>query len=228
MKFEITQRDKKLLKFLAVIVILAVFLVAVFMPLMDKNSELDMQLTDAENEKADMEQQIAMLPSSQTVNEKSQKDWEELSADFYPIMTGQAVSKLITDTVIGCGLEAESMNIALNPEPSSLLPFQKEEEQQTEASETENAESTEPETQSEETPDTEKDTSDIMVTTVGMTVAGDMANLQLLIDKFATQYPSIRTVSYSFDTGSYPSQDGTKILERVSLSMELEVYMCEK
>lgn len=120
---EITDRDKKLLLFLAIFVIVVVFGFFIIRPLAETDAALKEELAVQEELQIRTQQKLMLLPSMQANVEKTEEELAAVAEDFYPVMKSQEIDKLLTGIVLSWGLESRQLVIQM-PEGEMILdPF---------------------------------------------------------------------------------------------------------
>ena len=237
LEIKMTERDKKLIVLLMVIVVAAIFGFFVIYPLTKSISDEMLEREYQQNLQRENEEKQVMLPATLSMNEALYKDLEAATADFYSYMQSLQIDKLLTGLVLSKGLESKSLSITMPTEYLSLAPFYASDAAKTTpevTSQTTEASDTSLDSYLEEDPDTEAVSSDpnlfagLYSAAVSMTVSGDQTLLQSLVDDLFMNYPSIRitSLSWSTKTGTYQGEGNTyEILTENTLDLRLDVYM---
>ena len=204
---EITERDKKLLLFMAFFVIVLGFGFFIIRPLSQADAELKIELEN---------QQELMM--------------EEAAKDFYPVMKSQEIDRLLTGIVVGKGLESRQMTITMPQSELKLEPYYA----SAAAAEDSMAQSA-AQGASEEDGSTAQATetvfTGIYAAQVQMTIRGNRVTMQQMVDELTRNYPSIRITSAGWGTenNSIRNADGEYITSvNDTLQLGLEVYMYRK
>lgn len=119
----LTNRDKKLLVFLAVIVILFVFGKFVIAPQLNRTLDLQTSSALAELDRQEMEMKIATLAVAQKDNQDLKELLKTAADDYYPMLSSQEVDREVTGLFLEYGLEIEDLVISMPSEPSDLEPY---------------------------------------------------------------------------------------------------------
>ncbi len=122
MTLNITQRDKKILVFLAAFIIVIPSIVWGILPLIDNIMETSAQIKIVKSDVLEMQTQIKLYDSSVQQNEALKKESAEITAKFYPVMQSQDVDRLVTGIILSnsltsTGLEIEAIETAKNISP---------------------------------------------------------------------------------------------------------------
>lgn len=221
---EITNRDKKILCVLSVILILVVFGNFVIRPLLSQRSELSEEFKEKQQTKETMEKAIASIPQKEARLKASRADFKKETKDIYPVMESHKVERMITKLILKCGLSSRDFEISAKPSVSILSPY----------IESSLAKNLGLDDSGESTDGTGEDSSKSAITQnviysypVSVNILGTKANAKKLIDKIYSDYPSIRIVSYGMSSETALTTSN-KVIDASTLSLVLEVYMCRK
>lgn len=208
MKLEVTPRDKVLLIFLSVLLIMAAYLLLGILPLYRANRDMTMQLSSAEADMEDKERKIARLSEAGSVNLELKEDLARVQSALYPMMESREIDRILTGLAYDYGLSVRRMEIRMPEKASELLPFGEEKEKKAGAAE-----------------DPESDS--VYHAFVLMEVVGSRADEDGLLDEISQKRPGIRTLSMRRITakGRGLAEDGS--VEDI-LELELEISMCRK
>lgn len=220
MTTKLTNRDKVLITVLIVFLVIAGFVVFIILPAVDKRSELQQQIEQAETEKSEMESEIALLPSYQKRKEENEAKRRELIQDLYPMMENQEIDKMITNMILDMGLMARDFTVSVRPENRNFTPYTASAMGMEEAL-----------TQEEAAQDSEKDTAgnEIYISDITVTAIGSLESLQVLIDSVTNEYPALRVVSYTIgDKDALILDTDQSVRTDSTLTISLEMYMCSK
>lgn len=119
MKIEtkLTDRDKKILVFITMAAVAAVFIMLIIMPLHSANSYMKQQIAENEIRMMEMQQKVAMLPSVQTVHADDKARLELSQQNIYPLAQSRDVDELMTSLMMKHGLSVRRLGITM-PEAS--------------------------------------------------------------------------------------------------------------
>lgn len=206
MEFKITERDKKLLFFLAVFIILVIPLWFVLRPAVSKGKEIKAELVTAEEQKTQMEEEIHKYFDNVNELKKNNAEYQKEAKEVNPVMENNQVDKLITDMVTGCGMKVKSLSITRNADMKAVSPYfnSKMAEEMPDENKGDNSSG-----------ENENDRS-VYTTTVTLTAEGSSDNMYKLIDNISSKMPAIKAIYY---TPAF-NKDGS-----VTLSTGLTVYM---
>ena len=233
LEMKITERDKKLLVFLAVFLIAAAFLLLVIMPGFDRAQELREEITASTQSKMEMDSKIAQLPNLEEQLGVMQKEWEAISEDLYPMMESQDIDKIVTDEVIAQGLTTKSMKITMNQDPVSLQPYlwkeKQEQQNQAAAAEASDGDGEAAEADSAAVDSGQEETSTgIYSAKVNLSVEGSREKIRRLMDRFVNEYTAVRVLSAKYDTEEVIDDAGLVQSTNTVLDLEMGFYMYEK
>ncbi|MCR5100940.1 MAG: hypothetical protein K6B41_06235 [Butyrivibrio sp.] len=227
-QMDMTERDKKLLYRLGIVVILAIFILLAIRPLYISMKEKDEDIAAAEETKQILDEKCAMLPGLQEIDANLQTEIQELQSDYYEPMYSAQIDELLTNYMLGKGLMAKDMVISMPTDTVVMEPYvnseagkkaagivteEAETEQETEITTELESEETEEtaETESSENSGTESiasitntevtDTtaSGIYAVTVSMKVQGTDENITKMLDDIDGLRPSTRVVSCKWE-----------------------------
>ena len=225
---EITERDKKLLLFMAFFVIVLGFGFFIIRPLSQADAELKIELEN--QQELMMETQLPAMESSLVKTQEELEELEEAAKDFYPVMKSQEIDRLLTGIVVGKGLESRQMTITMPQSELKLEPYYA----SAAAAEDSMAQSA-AQGASEEDGSTAQATetvfTGIYAAQVQMTIRGNRVTMQQMVDELTRNYPSIRITSAGWGTenNSIRNADGEYITSvNDTLQLGLEVYMYRK
>ena len=215
MELTITQRDKKLLVFLAVFLIVTGFLRFGIIPAWQKGGQLKEQIAEADSSSASVESAISLYSSHQVQYDTLSRNWEEVSKDFYHIMSSQEIDRMLNGILQENQAEAVSLNIEIENEKALLLKAYLNKEQETDK--TAAAQSSASGTDSRE-----NSSSDKMVcgAKINFCIQGTQEQLRDVLDSIFQECPGIHVNSYAF---SSTSQEGIR-----QLDLDMYLYMCDK
>ena len=220
MTLALTERDKKLLRFLAVFLIIIGFGYFIILPALDKMSDMDVQIMDLENQKFDMEMSIQSLEATRQTNEKLWSDFDSMTEAFYPMLLSQGIGKELTSTMLSCGVSIVRMNLTMPEEPMVITPY---------ASSVMGAQYAQAKEQAESEEDSEDAGSSqtaaaatrFYAAPVQISVIGSKTDIQKLLDIFNESGQSLRVTSYEIGEQRQNAQS----TGNYTADIQLEVYM---
>ena len=205
MTLKVTERDKKILIVLGIVLVILGLTVGILMPLAEDTQELSEKITEAEIEKQEKEMKVVSLPGIRTREEQSQKDLAAMQDKYYPVMKIVEIDLMMTNTAVNSGIQVTNMDIKMPdftayttlPNYSDLVY----------GTEQENSENT---------------AFDGMYTaSLTMNMTGSRENLQAMLDVTVSQNPRQRVTDFSWQKNQ---KEGSS---EYTLSMSVEIYMYE-
>lgn len=222
---KLTEKDKKLLYLLCIIVIIAAFAFLLIKPQFERRGKLSDRLTEAENEKSSMEILIASAPASDKIIEESTEEYTKVVQDFYPIMNSNQIEQTITKMVLSHQLTSVSLNVSSQPELAEVTPYFA----SMKAMESETTDEQTDESGGESSQETESENKSTMIyaSQISVSVSGNEENMKTLIDTICRDYPAIRITGFQMNSKTGIGADNqVKNVSTMNLTMEL--YMCAK
>lgn len=229
---KLTEKDKKLLYLLCILIIVAIFGFFIIKPQIDKRSKLEDTLSEAEGKKSSMEVMIATAPSSETIIEESTESYNKLVEDFYPLMNSNQMESVITEMVLNSHLTSLELDVSSRPEQADMEAYFASVKGQ-QAKLTEEAEKADSQDQSGNASSESGDggtavtASAVYTFKVSVTAAGAEADMKGLIDKICADCPAIRITGYQLNTKTGISASN-EVESVTSLILDMEVYMAQK
>ena len=241
MKF--TERDKKLIVFLSLFLLIVGIGYFVVRPLYEKVGQLQAQADELELQVEQTQNYLVRLPQLRKVNEELQGQKRDELQIFYPYMESQELDKMITGLTLHESLGAKNLTITIPDEPYVITPYflsvpQPDEEGQLseseQAYEAETSGDAAGQTDEAQTPDAQAGTDGseqvLYVATLAVDATGTHEQLQAYIDLLSDdgKYPAIQVNSYTWnrentvgtdELGAFMMQSGE------ALHIELSVYM---
>lgn len=239
MKIELIERDKKLLTFMGVFVIVVLIGYYLIIPQLKKATEYNDEIEEQELLQDVYSQKIANLPVVELNNQELEKLIEGAKDNYYPMMENDEIDNLVTNTVIEkYGLKAYDLSIGAKS-LADLKPYVYSQKALTGKSDAkEKALNAAAPIISDdgmmlfgeigETSGSE--TTGLYMVPIQMRLAGDMKDITRLLDDLALSEKKLRLVNYSVNTETItiPHDDGTEeILTTESLDISVELYMCQ-
>ncbi len=183
----VTDRDKKLLGFLAAFLIALAFFVLVFRPLGQKNSQLAEETKIAREEKSEFDSKASDALTMADKEEETRQQLDSVLARFYPMQQSQSAEKKVTTLMLNHGLEIQSLTVTM-PENANVLKWYQY---------SENAKA------AEEIPASEEEGEEVILSLYGARVVcvaeGDEQDMWELIDDISDNFPAISIVSVEWD-----------------------------
>lgn len=118
-----TERDKKLLTGICLVLAVYICCMLVIRPLYAANKGLKEQILKNEVRIEELRQKELSLPEAEAENQKKQGELADICADLYPVMESRQLDRLVTDMVIRHGLTVCRLNISVPEEPADLRAY---------------------------------------------------------------------------------------------------------
>ncbi|MCL2865341.1 MAG: hypothetical protein FWE25_07370 [Lachnospiraceae bacterium] len=118
-----TERDKKLLMFLFLFVIVVAFVWWILLPSIDRISAVKADMDAAKMVKADIERKADRLPNIEETLHENQKELTALTEAFFPLMQAQEIDNLLTSKALSYGLSIRQLNIGTITSPAELVSY---------------------------------------------------------------------------------------------------------
>lgn len=211
MTLKVTERDKKLLVFLAIFVVVVGLGAGVILPLLSKSQELREELTQAQLEQTEKEQKVLSLSTMEKRKKEAEASLEEMKKEFYGVMQSKDIDKMLTEMALSNGVVVNEMDIAMPSlgEYMQLTDYSK----MLIAAALNNEEGTQ---DKEEAPSY----GGVYTAQVEMTMTGGRVPLQAVLDNCASQEPKMRIAEFLWQADK--KNEGT-----YTLAIKLELYMAE-
>ncbi len=242
MQTTLTERDKKLLIFLSLFVIVVGIGYWGLRPIYKNIKETDEAIVDAQELKDSNELKIQQLPIYERDSAELEKSIVTARQSFYPIMTSDELDKMFTGMVLDYNLYSYFLRINIDEEELQSEPYQyskkalgmeeEEEEGPPEDLDTYDAQSVDDYAEDQyaipEFED-EKPQTGIYEAQVNMQVGGRAEDLQRLIDDLSVQKDKMLLNSYAWsrnrdDLQIISDENPIKNLDRVEFTVSLFMY----
>ncbi len=238
MKIELTARDKKLLTFLGVFVIIVCIGYWGVLPQLKAANENKDAIEEQQLVQDVYQQKINNLILVQSNNDELEKLISGAKENYYPMMNSDSIDHLITNKVIDeynlmtYDLEIEEKQLA------GLLPYIYSEKSITGKSDARDRalKAAAPIISEDgmllfgEVAEADNSTIGIYCVRVSMRLGGDMKNITKLLDDLAYSEKKLRLVNYSIEKVEtiIPHEDGTEpeVIVSDNLNLVVELYMC--
>lgn len=237
LEMQMTERDKKLLIFLAIFVIVVGIGYWGVVPQIRAINEISDDIITEEDKMFLDDLKVAELPFLIDENEELEEDIVEARSHFYPIMTSDEVDKMLTFMVLDYNLQSYDLSIDMPKEEASLEAYQysmkyaKDQmvpEEVVSSSDSKNEDDEEDEVTAfleyEEEP-----TTGIYAVRTNMRLGGNEADLKRLINDLSSTEETMHLVRYDWHRGeSLHYDDETEEFyteQEIELNIELVIYM---
>lgn len=212
---KLTDRDKVLLKLLAVLLVVMGFFMVGILPALDKKSGLEESIAFAEADRDAMELELAMLPSYEKTAAMYEEERAGLTEGFYPMTENQAIDKMITQMVFDYGLTARDFTVSVTPSLRAVPAYFASEKAFLKTAEGEES--------------TQLYAGDVYTADISVKAIGSSEDIRSLLDSVIDGYPALRVTDYSIAEGDKIYLDGNQEAYTAStLTLNMEMYMCYK
>ncbi len=246
LEMQMTERDKKLLIFLAIFVIVVGIGYWGLVPQIRAINEINDDIISEQDKMFLDDMKVAELPFLMDENEELEGGITEARSHFYPVMTSDGIDKMLTFMVLDYNLQAYDLRIDMPSDEASLEAYQysqkyiddqraaDEEAYTSSGSSSKNGKDSEDDedeitafTEYEEEPST-----GIYAVKTNMRLGGSEADLQKLINDLSTTNETMHLVRYEWHRGEnlhYDEENDEFFTEpNVELNIELVIYMYEE
>lgn len=124
MQVAMTERDKKLIVILSIIVIVVAIGYWFIRPSLKDVKEMKEEIEEQEDIQRLNDIKLAQIPVMEVDIEDNKAEIEALEDEFYPMMNSDEIDKYFTSMVLSRNLFAYDLNIEIESSPSSLEPYQ--------------------------------------------------------------------------------------------------------
>lgn len=237
LEMQMTERDKKLLIFLAIFVIVVGIGYWGVVPQIRAINEISDDIITEEDKMFLDDLKVAELPFLIDENEELEEDIVEARSHFYPIMTSDEVDKMLTFMVLDYNLQSYDLSIDMPKEEASLEAYQYSKkyakdqmvpEEVVSSTNSKNEDDEEDEVTAfleyEEEP-----TTGIYAVKTNMRLGGNESDLKRLINDLSSTEETMHLVRYDWHRGeSLHYDDETEEFyteQEIELNIELIIYM---
>lgn len=239
-EMQLTERDKKLLIFLAIFCIVVGIGYWGIYPQIKAISKINEDIADEEQQMFVDDMKIAELPFLEDENEELEEDIVEARTHFYPMMTSDQVDKMLTGMVLEYNLWAYDLNIIMPKSETDLEAYVYSEKyvmDQMEAVEDVDMSSDDDDDEDDEDALFD-DYDDVEVSTgiytieTNMRLGGSEDDLQKLIDDLSATEETMHLVSYEWTRNellNYDEETAEFFTEpNLELRINLDIYVYEE
>lgn len=214
MTLKLTERDKKLLVFLAIFVLVVGIGVGVIYPLFNRSKSLEQELTSAQLQQTENEQKVSLAASMEMGKQKMLEEIADARKAFYEPMKSEKIDKMLTNMAVSRGVVVTDLDIAMPQKGSytTLVDYQQMLEQKKGTA-----------TANDGTTAAGAVVYDgVFTAQVQMTMSGSRAALQQVLDNCVALEPKLRVTEFLFQNRSRDQNDSD-----YQLSISMELYMSE-
>lgn len=195
MNMIITERDKKLLGYLAAFLIAFMFFLLVFKPLAAKNKEIKSELKAATEKEIEFDNKASSAQDMATREEQTKEQLGNVLARYYPMQQSQGAERMVTTLMLNHNMDIQSLSVTM-PENASVVKWYQY------SGEGKEAEITPPKT-SEET----ENVLSLYAARVTCVIEGSDQDLWQLVDDISDHYPAISISSAEWVTTEQPAAE---------------------
>lgn len=192
MNMIITERDKKLLGFLAAFIIALMFFLLVFKPLASKNKQIKSDLRVATEQENEVDNKAAGAQDMAAREEQVKEQLGNVLARFYPMQQSQEAERMITILMLNHNMSIQSLSVTM-PETASVVKWYQYTEEGREEAIT-------PSKSADET----GDTLSLYTARITCVIEGSDQDLWQLVDDISEHYPAISISSAEWVTTEQP------------------------
>ena len=192
MNMVITERDKKLLGFLAAFLIALTFFLLVFKPLAAKNKQIKSELRAATEQEIDFDNKASGAQDMAAKEEQTKGQLGNVLARFYPMQQSQGAERMVTTLMLNHNMSIQSLTVTM-PETASVVKWY----QYTEAGREEAI--TPP-----KSADAAENVLSLYTARVTCVIEGSDQDLWQLVDDISDHYPAISISSAEWVTTEQP------------------------
>ncbi len=192
MNMIITERDKKLLGFLAAFLIALMFFLLVFKPLAAKNRQIKSELRAATEQEIDFDNKASSAQDMAAKEEQTKGQLGNVLARYYPMQQSQGAERMITTLMLNHNMSIQSLTVTM-PETASVVKWY----QYTEAGREEAI--TPP-----KSADAAENVLSLYTARVTCVIEGSDQDLWQLVDDISDHYPAISISSAEWVTTEQP------------------------
>ena len=243
MQTTLTERDKKLLIFLSLFVIVVGIGYWGLRPIYKDIKSINEDMEEAQELKEENERKVSELPLYEKDNEELEEDIVNARKSFYPVMTSDELDKMFTGMALDYNLYSYFLRINISKDELESEPYQysnkaqgneeEEEELPPEELDTYDAQAVDDYAEDQyATPEFEdKPETGIIEANIDMQVGGKREDMQRLIDDLSVTDEKMLLNSYSWsnradviknDDGTYNIEDSDRLEFSVSVFMYKE------
>lgn len=230
MKMELNERDKKLLVFLSIFVIVVGIGYWGIFGTVKKMNKINDQIEEEQALKDLNEMKILMLPDSELLCADLEDQIATAKDNFFPMMSNDEIDKYFTGLVLDYKLYAYDLDIRVSDELAKLVPYQYSQlAAELAAEETASGSKESDEAVNEDFAD---DIVGVREATITLRVGGEEADIKKLINDLSNNDKMIRVVNFAWSEERnlvYGEEEGDYEVETTKvLNITVEIYMCEE
>lgn len=208
MTLKLTERDKKLLVFLAIFLIIVGIGAGVIYPLFTWSKSLDEELSTQKQLQVENEQKVSRVITMEMGKKEMEQEIEQTRKEFYSMMDSDKIDKMLTEYALSRSVTVTNLDISM-PKSGSY----------TQLADYSQGDST------NNTGDTEAGTptyNGVYTASIQISMSGSQDALQGILDYWSKQEPKLRVTEFVWENRSQG-----ETTEAYRLSMGLELYMAQ-
>lgn len=203
-ELNVTERDKKIIKYFGLFLIVIGFSFLVIKPCLERAIEYSDERDELEFELAEMENMVDNKINFQNQVDKFTKLLQTKSEDFYDLMTNQEIDNMVTNLFSNFGLDAKSLNISVDEKKAIVSNY------------------VQLEKNSDEKTPIAQDFSNIYVSEISVKSTGSKEDFRKLLDHIYNEMPGILIDNYSIVS------ETTSRTSTTSLNLSINIFMVSK
>ena len=211
MQVTMTERDKKLIVMLSIIVIVVSIGYWGILPALKAASKAQKDIAEEQELKDLNDMKIARIPVLKEQIEDNYAKQDELKKNFFPMMNSEQIDKRFTGLVLERGLFAFDLGINIDPTPLALSPYQFSEDEEEADSESDYSDFADDQLFGdpilEESASASSDSSNVNENVycahISMRIGGSKEELLGLIDDLAAYQELLLITGYSWSESTY-------------------------
>lgn len=226
MKLEMSEKDRKLLVFLSIFVIVVCFGYWGIYPAIKGTREIEKDIEKETKTQTLYDLKIAQLIDVKDQNDKLEEQIKTAKANYYGMMSSAEIDKYFTEMILSRNLKSYDLSIDLpnnENDTTKLSPYQYSEK----AIEEKNAKKD----KSADKKEKNKGVTGIYTATVSLKLGGDEEKIKKFINDISAMDDMMRICNFTWsgEKKIEETEDGayTVDVEKV-LTMTVELYMCEE
>lgn len=199
---KITERDKKIIKYFGMFLIVVVFTFLVIKPCFDKAIEFSDQKTELQLQLDEMQNTIDNKDNLENEIQNNKNVFNNNSKDYYNLMSNQEIDNLITTLFRNYGLTARDLSISTDEQTASLNDYNQGQDEETETNAT--------------------SYSNVYVSKITVKSDGNVDNFKALIDYIYDNMNGVLVENYSISSATSNNTTST------TLNLSIDIYMVSK
>jgi len=218
MTTQLTERDKRLIYLLVLVIIVFAFLELMIFPQLNRGADLDSTINSLQEEKMTMQVGVLSADSAKQNYNNSLAAYSAVVNTFYPYMQNYEIDRMFTSLMVdGYSMKVVSLKMSDTPAGKAVSSYLQASSSGSKSSSSSSSATDYP----------------LLTSMVTLTAQGTRDNAMRLLDALFTAYPSLRVTKYSIQSGtasaSYYSSQTTGVSGLadgdVQLSLTFDLYM---